>query len=346
MKKIFICLVVFSIFIMSISFTYAVDVRVNFGKINLPVEPVIYNDRTLVPLRVLAEIFGANVDWDPDGVVTINYKDDEIMLPINSYTVALNNEPIKIDSPAIIVDSYTMVPLKFLSDYFDVEVEWYEASRVVNIAIQDEKIIARVEEVSRNYSRKSIYEGYKVVVDAGHGGTDNGAYYGGIAEKDINLSIAKYVQQLLNKYDVTVYMTRTADVTTALASRTGLANSVNADLFVSIHSNAIVGRPNIKGTELLYKASGLVKDGVTNRILANNLQDNVTENAGTYDKGLINRTNLYVLNRTTMPAALVEVGYMTNSSDLANLKSDSFRKKVAEGIVDGILETLDIMIKN
>jgi len=259
--------------------------------------------------------------------------------------VAVNNEAIKIDSPAIIVDSYTMVPLKFLSDYFDVEVEWYQESSLVNIAIQDEKIIARVEEVSRSYSRKSIYEGYKVVIDAGHGGSDNGAYYGGIAEKDINLSIAKYVQELLSKYDVTVYMTRNADITTPLATRTNLANSVNADLFVSIHSNAIVGKPNIKGTELLYKASNASKNGVTNKILANNLQENVTESAGTYNKGLINRTNLYVLNRTNMPAALVEVGYMTNTSDLLKLKSDSFRKKVAEGIVDGILETLDIMIK-
>lgn len=343
MKKIFIC---FTVFFMMISVTYAVDVRVNFGKINLPANPVIYNNRTLVPLRVLAEIFGADVEWESNGVVTINYKDDEMILPINSKVVIVNNEVVEIDSPAIISDSYTMVPLKFLSDYFDVNVEWYEDSKVVNIVIEDEKVIARVEEVSRNYSRKSIYEGYKVVVDAGHGGTDKGAYYGGIAEKDINLSIAKYVQDLLNKYGVTIYMTRTADITTSLASRTELANSVNADLFVSIHSNAIVGKSNVKGTELLYKASNLIKNGVTNKILADNLQDNVTKNAGTYDKGLINRTNLYVLNRTNMPAALVEVGYMTNESDLANLKSDSFRKKVAEGIVDGILKTLDVMIKN
>lgn len=346
MKKLFLSLIIFTAFLLSTSVTYAVDVRVNFGKINLPVEPVISNDRTLVPLRVLAEIFGAYVDWDPKGVVTINYNEDEIILPLSSQRVIVNNEVIKIDSPAIIVDSYTMVPLKFLSDYFDVQVDWYAESQVVNIGIQDEKIIARVEEVSRSYSRKSIYEGYKVVIDAGHGGSETGAYYGGVAEKTINLSIAKYVEELLKKYDVTVYMTRTSDITTTLAARTNLANSVNADLFVSIHSNAIVGKPNIKGTELLYKANNLIKDGVTNVILASNLQENVTQNAGTYDKGLINRTNLYVLNRTNMPAALVEVGYMTNSSDLANLKSNTFKKKVAEGIVGGILETLDIMIEN
>jgi len=344
MKRI--SILILMVFMLLISCTYAVDVRVNFGKINLPVEPVIYNDRTLVPLRVLAEIFGADVGWNPEGIVTINNNEDEIILPINSTNVIVNNEAMIIDSPAIIVDSYTMVPLKFLSDYFNVDVEWYEESQVVNIVIQDEKIIQRVEEVSRSYSRKSIYDGYKVVIDAGHGGSETGAYYGGIAEKNINLSIAKYVNELLQKYDVTVYMTRVGDTTTSLAARTNLANNVNADLFVSIHSNAIVGKSYINGTELLYKSNSLIKNGVTNRILADNLLDNVTSNAGTYDKGLINRTNLYVLNKTTMPAALVEVAYMTNSSDLTKLKSDSFRKKVAEGIVDGILETLDIMIKN
>ncbi|MBQ7668818.1 MAG: N-acetylmuramoyl-L-alanine amidase [Clostridia bacterium] len=345
MKKI-ILLTLFFALILCISTVNAVEVKVNFGTLSLPTTPIIHNDRTLVPLRPLAEIFGAEVDWNSSGIVTIDYKDNEIILPINAKQAIVNNKIIELDSGAILYNGYTMVPLKFLSDYFDVEVEWYDEDRIVNILIEDEKIIKKVEEVSRSYGRSSIYKGYKVVIDAGHGGNETGAYYNGIAEKNINISIAKYVEELLKKYDIAVYMTRKNDVTTTLAARTDLANKVKADLFVSIHSNAIVGKPNIKGTELLYKDNYLLKKGVTNKILANNLQKSVVKSAGTFDKGLINRTNLFVLNHANMPAALVEVGYMTNETELKKLNSDSFRKKVAEGIVDGILKTLDIMIDN
>jgi N-acetylmuramoyl-L-alanine amidase len=159
------------------------------------------------------------------------------------------------------------------------------------------------------------------------------------------LAISKKVKNILEKYDINVYMTRTSDVTTSLAARTNLANSVGADLFISIHSNAIA-KSNIKGTEILYKSNSLKVDGVTNKILSENLSSSVSEYADTYKRGIINRTNLYVLNRTNIPAALVEVGYMTNSSDLRKLKNESFKEKAAEGIADGILDTLMIMIKN
>lgn len=324
---------------------YAVDVKVNFSTINLPTDAIINNSRTLVPLRVLAEIFGAQVDWEETGKVTIKYNTDKIVVNIGSDIITINNKSEKLDTKIIEKEDYTMVPLKFFSDYLNIEVEWYGNTGIVNMVIEDEEIVKRAEEVSRSYSRESIYKGYRVVIDAGHGGKETGANYGGIAEKTINLSIAKKVRDILKKYDVNVYMTRTNDVTTSLASRTTLANSVSADLYISIHSNAIANSA-IKGTEILYKSSGLAKDGVTNKILAENLSKTVSKYAGTYERGLINRTNLYVLNKTTMPAALVEVGYMTNRSDLNNLKSESFREKAAEGIAEGILDTLMIMIKN
>lgn len=339
-------IVIFFITVMILaSCSYAVDVKVNFSRINLPTEAIIQDNRTLVPLRVLAEIFGAKVHWEAPGKITVYYEDNVIVLNKDSEYVSVNGIVEKIDTKVIEKEDFTMVPLKFFSSYLGVEVEWYENTRIVNMIIEDEETVKRAEEVSRSYSRKSIYEGYTVVIDAGHGGTDNGAYYGGVAEKTINLAIAKKVKAILEKYDINVYMTRTSDVTTSLSSRTTLANNVDADLFISIHSNAIA-KSNIKGTEILYKSNLLEVDGVTNKLLAQNLSDSVSEYAATYKRGLINRTNLYVLNKTNMPAALVEVGYMTNSSDLSNLKSDTFREKVAEGIADGILDTLMVMIKN
>ena len=332
-------------FIILINCSYAVDVRVNLSKINLPTEAVIQNNRTLVPLRVLAEIFGATVHWEAPGKTTVYHDDNTIVLNKGSEYISVNEKTQKTDTKIIEKENYTMVPLKFFSDYLGVEVEWYENTRIVNMIIKDEEVAKRAQEVSRSYSRQSIYKGYTVVIDPGHGGTDNGAYYGGIAEKTINLEISKKVKNILEKYDINVYMTRTSDVNTSLAARTNLANSVGADLFISIHINAIA-KSNIKGTEILYKSNSLKVDGVTNKILSENLSSSVSEYADTYKRGIINRTNLYVLNRTNMPAALVEVGYMTNSSDLRKLKSDSFREKTAEGIADGILDTLMIMIKN
>lgn len=330
--------------IIFITCSYAVEVRVNFAQINLPTDAVIQNNRTLVPLRVLSEIFGAKVHWEESGKVTIYHDDNIIVLNKDSEYISVNGNAKKTDTKVIEKEDYMMVPLKFFSDYLGVEVEWYGNSRIVNMVIEDEEIVKKAEEVSRSYSRKSIYEGYKVVIDPGHGGTDNGAYYGGIAEKTINLDIAKSVKDILEKYDINVYMTRTSDVTTSLASRTTLANSVKADLYISIHSNAIANS-NIYGTEILYKSNSLKVDGVTNKILAQNLSTTVSEYADTYKRGIINRTNLYVLNRTNMPAALVEVGYMTNSSELKRLKNNTFREKAAEGIAQGILDTLMIMIK-
>ena len=345
MRKLKYILVFFILGMLVINFSYAVDVRVNFTQINLPTEAIIQDNRTLVPLRVLAEIFGAKVHWEDPGKVTVYHEDNIIILNKGSEYISINGTVQKTDTKVLEKEDYIMVPLKFFSDYLKVEVEWYSESKVVNMIIEDEELVKRVEEVSRSYKRKSVYDGYTVVLDPGHGGNDNGAYYGGIAEKTINLNIAKKVKEILEKYDIKVYMTRNSDITTSLETRTSLANRLKADLYISIHSNAIANS-SIKGTEILYKQNSLLKDGVSNKILAQNLSNSVSEYAGTYERGLINRTNLYVLNRTTMPAALVEVGYMTNSSDLSKLKSETFRNKAAEGIADGILDTLMIKIKN
>jgi N-acetylmuramoyl-L-alanine amidase len=236
----------------------------------------------------------------------------------------------------------TMVPLRFITDYLDAEVYWDSKTDIVNFIIDNDELKERAEQVSRSYAPRSKYPNAvnkKVVVDAGHGGTEVGATYGGIYEKDINLTIAKYVRAELEKNGVRVYMTRTTDVTTSLSSRTTLANSINADLFVSIHNNAMTNKSSIKGTEVLYPTSTIVKNGISAYSLAVKLQNTVSGLAGTYNKGVINRNNLYVLNHTKMPAVIVEVAYMTNYSDLRKLKDKEFLEKAGRAIAQGILES-------
>lgn len=340
MKKFCICFLVFLGLILSMS--SAMEVRLNWGTFNMPEDPVVVNDRILVPLRVIAEIFGCNVKWDESFVVTVTNKDSELVLPIDSTKVTINGETYELDAPAILKNDTTMIPLRFISDYVDAEVEWHEDSGIVNFIINNEELKQRAETVSRSYANRTKYPNAlnkKVVIDAGHGGTEVGATYGGIYEKDINLAIAKVVQQELEKQGVKVYMTRTTDVTTSLSSRSNLANSINADLFVSVHNNAMPNKSSINGTEVLYPTSTIVKNGISAYSLATKLQETVSNLSGTYNKGIINRNNLYVLNHTKMPAVIVEVAYMTNSGDLAKLKDSSFLEKAGKSIAQGILES-------
>lgn len=336
----------FLMFFLLMSSSMAIEVRVNFGKFNLPEEPVVMNSRILVPLKAIAEIFDAEVLWDPHRVVTIKHNGNEIIFPIGSMTAYVNREERALDSPAILKNSTTMVPLKFLEEFIDAKIEWHDPQAIVNIVLEKEELIQRAESVSRSYAPRSLYPNAVnkvVVVDAGHGGSEVGANYGGIYEKDLNLSIAQYVKAELEKNGVRVYMTRNSDVTTSLASRTTLANSVNADLFVSVHNNAIVGKPSVQGTEVLYKESVINRKGVTSKSLASTIQEKVSSLAGTYNKGIINRTNLYVLNRTNMPSVIVEVAYMTNASDLNKLKDRKFHEDAGRAIAIGVLESLQSM---
>lgn len=340
MKKFFISLF-FCAFIFASS-SNAIEVRVNYGKFNLPEDPIIVNDRVLVPLKVIAEIFDAEVQWNPAGVVTIRNNEDVIIFPIDSKIAIVNEKIVNMDSPAVIKNSTTMVPLKFLSDFIDAKIEWEEETAIANIVIENEAIIAKAEAVSRSYANRGKYVNALnkiVVIDAGHGGKEVGATYSGVYEKDLNLKIAQHAKAELEKNGVRVYMTRNSDSTTSLSYRTTLANNMKADLFVSVHNNAMTSKSEINGTEVLYPTSNIVKNGITSYSLANNLQGTVSSIAGTYNKGIINRNNLYVLNHTKMPAVIVEVAYMTNYSDMQKLKNEDFLIKAGQAIAQGILES-------
>ncbi len=339
MKKIYIIFLFSALLLLSTS--CAVEVRINFGKINMPENPIIENNRTLIPLRVIADIFDCDVKWDPRGVITVLNKDNDIILALNSNDAIVNGKAKKLDACPILQNSTTMVPIKFFEDYIDAKIEWYQDSEIVNIVVEDSEVIARAESVSRSYEKRTKYPNALnkvVVVDAGHGGAEPGATYGGVYEKDVNLKIAKYLKKELEENGVRVYMTRSNDITTTLASRANLANNLNADLFVSVHNNAMPTKSSVKGTEVLYPSSSIVKNGITSYSLASKLQKVVSNDAGTYNKGIINRNNLYVLNHTKMPAVIVEVAYMTNWSDLEKLKNEEFLEKAGQAIAKGVLE--------
>jgi len=169
-----------------------------------------------------------------------------------------------------------------------------------------------------------------IVVDPGHGGSDPGAVYSNVNEKDLNLDIALRLKQLLEESGARVLMTRESDIYVNLYTRADIANRVGADLFVSIHNNASTNA-STSGTMTLYYPSPEKK------VLAKILQKAVVETLGLPDLGISERPNLVVTRETKMPSALVEVAFMSNQKDLALLQTEEFRQRAAEGIYKGIL---------
>jgi N-acetylmuramoyl-L-alanine amidase CwlD len=173
-----------------------------------------------------------------------------------------------------------------------------------------------------------------VVLDAGHGGVDTGSQGNGIDEKDINLSIAQILKESLEQNGLRVLMVRSDDVGVENLERTKTANQT-ADLFISIHQNAFEDA-SVHGVETWYNS--LQKDSSR---LAKTIHENLLEATGSADRGLYDDHGLVVLRTATVPAVLVETGYISNPSELALLTSAEYKQKIAAGICEGVLSFLE-----
>lgn len=171
----------------------------------------------------------------------------------------------------------------------------------------------------------------RVIIDPGHGGHDPGTIgIGGFREKDLVLPISLDVTEILRKQGIEVILTRENDNFISLEGRTDLANDVQADLFVSIHANAInLSRPDVNGLETYYYKSG--------RRLAEIIHWSILNGVNIDNRG-IRRARFFVLRHSTMPAVLVEVGFLTGAVDASRLKDPNHRRQMAEAIARGIVQ--------
>ena len=168
-----------------------------------------------------------------------------------------------------------------------------------------------------------------VFIDAGHGGTDCGAIRENINEKDITLDVAKRVENILKKKGYVIAMTRSDDSTVSLQDRVEMSELFNPDLFVSIHVNSNINEaPN--GIETHY-----YKDNSLH--LAKCVHAALLNNVSAHDRGLF-KSKFYVINHTTAPAILVEMGFLSNPQERAQLMSESRRAATAKAIAEGIDE--------
>ncbi len=177
----------------------------------------------------------------------------------------------------------------------------------------------------------AVKPGAKIVlIDPGHGGRDPGAVgRGGLQEKKVVLPVSLKVVEELRRRGVNAQLTRSSDQTVDLAPRVRRAEGLKADIFVSIHANAIsLSRPEVNGLETFYYQTGTR--------LARNIHRSVLQSVNVKDRR-IRQARFYVLRKTSMPAVLVELGYVTGRIDAPRLATKAHRDQLAVAIAKGII---------
>jgi N-acetylmuramoyl-L-alanine amidase len=186
-----------------------------------------------------------------------------------------------------------------------------------------------------------------VIIDPGHGGKDTGsqAVQNGVEilnEKDINLDIALRLNRMLQAAGVNTNILRDADTSIATADRPPIANAANAFLYVSVHNNSFPENPSASGTEVLYNSKATESNyGLYSKHLAEIIQKEMVTQLGTQNRGAKSRPDLLVLNKTTMPAIIIEGAFLSNTGDLKLMLTDEFREKYALSAAKGIIQVLN-----
>lgn len=181
-----------------------------------------------------------------------------------------------------------------------------------------------------------------IVVDAGHGGKDPGAVTKDerTYEKEINLGILIKLKELLDKDNIKVYYTKLKDETLFLRPRVTLANEVDSDFFISIHCNSSLSN-KANGTEILYYNHD--NKNVKTKDLAAIFSDEISNTIPLKNSGILKMKDddIFILCNATVPAIIVEAGYLSNSKDLPYLKSKEGQTAIAEGIYNSIWRAYD-----
>lgn len=346
-----------------------VSVVLDGEELELDVPAVTRSDRTMVPVAPIALALGAQVLWVEENRQVILFQgEDTIVLTLGSPMATVNGELVPLpDGVSADIAEYggverTMVPLLFVSQQLHASVGWDGETYTVlvdtatppeteppaetetpaetepPIETEPSENTPDAEEPQEPQPTPSApvqktLTGYTVTLDAGHGGWSSGAVYEDIMEKDINLAVALRAERILKEMGCEVYMMRTDDTFVDIHDRASLANKRGTDIFVSVHSNA---NPDtrIQGTYTYYCPGS--RRGKT---LAQCLQTAVSAAAGSRDRGVM-QDELVVVKETSMPAALVELGFMTNHEELMKLADPVYQEKLAQGIAAGIEDYL------
>lgn len=172
-----------------------------------------------------------------------------------------------------------------------------------------------------------------IVIDAGHGGYDGGSVVGSVVEKDINLAVAQEIARLLEEHGgITVVQTRTSDAHLTLQERSDIGNAAKCDYFVSVHCNTYEADSSVRGFECHYNEKS--SEGASFAQSVSNDMKQYKDMKIRSDKP----NNLAVTVHTYCPAILIEMGFLTNPTDCANLSNSDYQKQLAERITKAVLK--------
>jgi N-acetylmuramoyl-L-alanine amidase len=186
-----------------------------------------------------------------------------------------------------------------------------------------------------------------VVIDPGHGGKDTGsqAIRDGVEilnEKDINLDVALRLNEMLKAAGVRTYILRETDTTITLYDRPSLANAANGDLYVAIHNNSSDKNPNARGVEVYYNSkANECNYGIYSKHLAEVAYQELLSTIGTTGRGAKSEPAYAVLNKTQMPAIIIEGAFLSNTEDLKLMMTDEFRQNYASATAKAIIQILN-----
>lgn len=274
----------------------------------------------------------------PDGVNRSQISDEDYYLN-KQFVITLDGNYVSyFDSHPIDVKTGTVrdVTVKLKNNQTEIR---FTTSKIqgYKYEMDDSYIYLRVD------NPKNIYKNI-VVLDPGHGGGADGAKYFGTKEKDLNF---KMLYTLGKKYfdsdtsEIKAYYTRTTDKDVNLYDRAAFAKEVGADLFVSLHMNASTSK-SAQGTEVYYSSSNNSKNssGLNSKTLATMFVNNLAKLLGTKNRGT-NTAKFVVVHRNTVPAVLIELGFMSNQSDYNKITNASNQEKVAKMIYDTLCEVFE-----
>jgi len=309
-----------------------------------------------------------------DGFFTLSMKDSPSEIKNISAKENKDSDEINITSNTVLAPEYFVLynPYRIVFDFYNTEcsaetfefegkyiekIKFYEHPEKTRVTITAEENAEYEFEADGKNFRITVTEptepvatpkpgntggkyDIKIVLDPGHGGTEPGSvgYLNGSAvkEKDVNLKIANKVLKILRDKGYNIIPTRTTDTYVGLTTRAEIANSANADVFVSIHNNSF-SDSSAKGTLTMY-AYDSPKSGqsISGKTIAQIMQNELIKGTEGQNRGLMKNSQIVVIRKTKMPAILLECLFMSNQSDLQKLTDEARINKIAEHVAQGI----------
>ena len=285
-----------------------------------------------------ANVVGATIAL-PSGLDTSEIEDEDNYFSGN-FTITLpgdlrshfNSKPIKYDANKV-----SNVNIS-LNDSGDTVLTFYTTKLYAyRLTVSKSQIKVAIDRAKNLYSKV-------VVIDPGHGGHDDGTTSQNkiYKEKNVVLSIGyTYFRNYLNDEDLKVYWTRKDDTYPTLYERAAFPKKVDADIFISVHMNSFP-KATPKGTEVFYSTRNniLQPNGLSSYTMASMFLKNITSTFSTFNRGV--KTAAYVVtNMNTVPAVLLEYGFLSNEDDLAKFSKLENQDKAAEVLYDTIEEIFD-----